>query len=198
MAQVAFGLNQFLYAMNSNRILPPASNPLAAPTEMSKIQDSISLTLNHSQSRVTPSFLLAGTVLTAMEIPMDNFDKVIRNLWNPQFSMTIRVIAENLFLFCFSNIDDFQWVLNNGPCNFLRRLIALKPVNSAEDVNRSIFTDADFWVQVHGLPFNFLTSAAGFEIRRSLGRVLVVDAGDESGYGFLFLRIRWQFQSRDL
>ena len=79
-------------------------------------------------------------------------------------------------------------VLMGEPWSFDRHLVVLKRYDGITPMEEADFSKTKFWVQVHNLPFSWLTSDVAMEIGDTLGEVIKLDNVSEM-IGGNFLRI---------
>ncbi|KAK9270271.1 hypothetical protein L1049_025848 [Liquidambar formosana] len=127
-----------------------------------------------SSSSVSP--MLVGKLVADKVINKNSVRSIIMGAWNLANHLSITFLAPNTFLFGFSNEDDCSRIFSSGPW-FIRGLhLVLKEWSSGLVLEEINFNFSPFWVQVHGLPPEFKTSANGLKIGPSIGCLLEVDA----------------------
>ncbi|KAK7849547.1 uncharacterized protein LOC112014935 [Quercus suber] len=85
-------------------------------------------------------------------------------------------IGKGLFQSKFSIESQIKWVLDNGPWSFKNQLLVLRRWEKGMTPKSVTFTTVPMWVQIWGLPFDFINEEAGSDIVSGLGRVVVVDS----------------------
>ena len=80
-------------------------------------------------------------------------------------------------------------VLMGEPWSFDQHLVVLKRYDGITPMEEVDFSKTKFWVQVHNLPFSWLTSDVAMEIGDTLGEVIKFDNVSEM-IGGNFLRIQ--------
>ena len=68
-----------------------------------------------------------------------------------------------------------EWVEKSGPWNFENNLLLLCRWKKGLSSTNIVFTHTPFWVQVWGLPFEFMTKEVGKDIGGTIGNFLEVD-----------------------
>ncbi|CAA7056509.1 unnamed protein product [Microthlaspi erraticum] len=99
-----------------------------------------------------------------------------------------RVIERRRFQFVFPSEDLMQSVLNRGPWSYGDRMLVLqqwRPEMDETDLNI-----IPFWVQVRGIPIQFLTRNVIYHIGDSLGHVNVIDFNPEMAAAVEFVRVK--------
>ncbi|KAH7833400.1 hypothetical protein Vadar_005988 [Vaccinium darrowii] len=90
------------------------------------------------------------------------------------------------------HIDDAvcKQVLNGGPWNFGNHLLALQRWVPGMKADQVQFHDMAFWVQIWGLPFEFVNRTIGEITGRKIGHFLAVDNRMVGGEKGKFIRVR--------
>ncbi|XP_023877292.1 uncharacterized protein LOC111989727 [Quercus suber] len=99
-------------------------------------------------------------------------------------------VGNNIFQFKFNSKYQMEWVEKSGPWNFENNLLLLSRWKKGMTTANITFTHSPFWVQVWGLPFEFMFEDVGKEIGGKLGEVLEVDKHSWQADQAKFMRIR--------
>ena len=83
-----------------------------------------------------------------------------------------------------------EWVKRNGLWNFENNLLLLSRWRKGLTSANLVFTQAPFWIQVWGLPFEYMTEEAGRDIGSKIGRVMEVDKRSWQANQAKFMRVR--------
>ena len=113
-----------------------------------------------------------------------------KNLWRPKASVSICSLSGDRFFFSFQSEEDRSFVLNGGPWSFKKMLLLLDVVKEGYVPQHIHLCSQALWVQVFGLPINYMTAKMGKLIRQSLGLVLKVDQNRHGDCLGEFLRVR--------
>ncbi|KAL3517694.1 hypothetical protein ACH5RR_020283 [Cinchona calisaya] len=142
--------------------------------------------------RVVNSCLIGKIIL---DRPLDIYEvKCIASLqWKCKEDFTVSYVDRNTFMFSFQDKEDWSKILINVPWNIKGGLLILSPFTSGKIPEELQFSFSPFWVQVHGLPLNYLTKENGLKIAQVLGKFSFLD-GKKGFDGMVlcrkFLRIR--------
>lgn len=90
-------------------------------------------------------------------------------------ALVVRDVGPNKFMFSFQEGLHRDRVLEHGPWNFRGFLLVFRPWSRRDLISHLDFSTCDFWVQIHGLPFEKLSSVNATLIGASLGSVVAVD-----------------------
>ena len=84
-------------------------------------------------------------------------------------------MGNNVLQFKFGSLCKLKWVERSGLWNFDNNLLLLRRWRKGLAASNISFTHAPFWVQVWGLPFEYMSEDARKDIGSRLGKVLEVD-----------------------
>jgi hypothetical protein len=102
----------------------------------------------------------------------------------------VQDISDNLFVFQFPDEHERTRVMNGSPWMFDNYLLALKEFDGSIPAVQVQFTQAWFWVQLHGVPLYYMTRETGERVGGTIGPVKEVDVS-ENGVGWgKALRVR--------
>lgn len=96
-------------------------------------------------------FFLMGTVCALRNYNFKAVEKTMRNTWNPLFTVEMREIEPNLYLFFFTNRLNINKVLQGGPWRFNDYLLATKEVEPGKIVPKADLNYVAFRVQIYGI-----------------------------------------------
>ena len=99
-------------------------------------------------------------------------------------------VGNNILQFKFNSKYEMEWVERSGLWNFDNNLLLLSRWKKGMTTANITFTHSPFWVQVWGLPFEFLSEEVGKEIGCKLGEVIEVDKRSWQADQAKFMRIR--------
>ena len=83
-----------------------------------------------------------------------------------------------------------EWMERSGLWNFENNLLLLCRWRGGLSSANLIFTHAPFWIQIWGLPFEYMTEEAGCDIGSKIGRVIKVDKRSWQADQAKFMRVR--------
>ncbi|KAF7141710.1 hypothetical protein RHSIM_Rhsim06G0052000 [Rhododendron simsii] len=142
------------------------------------------------QALVACSFSLVGKLLTTKRFKVAAMKESLRRAWGFPKNLSIVEVGDNLFRFRFEDETSCSRVLNGGPWNFENHLLVVQPWEPGMKADQVLFSSVAFWVQLWGLPFEFVTPAIGDVIGRRIGTLLSVDNREVVGERGRFIRIR--------
>ena len=99
-------------------------------------------------------------------------------------------VGNNVWQFKFVSLCQLEWVERSSPWNFENNLLLPCRWRKGLTISNISFTHAHFWVQVWGLPFEYMFEDARKNIGSRLGRVLEVDKRSLQAEQAKFMRVR--------
>ena len=88
---------------------------------------------------------------------MEAVVRTFKQLWMSQNGFKIRNLGNHIVLFELDNVQDVKRILQNQSWTFDKHLVVLKRYEEGSQVKDLIFDKAWFWVQVHDIPFSFMS-----------------------------------------
>ena len=114
----------------------------------------------------------------------------LRSTWKMGSDLRIVEVGNNVLQFKFSSMFQLEWVERSGPWNFENNLLLLCRWRKGLSSTNLVFTHAPFWIQIWGLPFEYMTEEAGCDIGSKIGRVIEVDKRSWQADQAKFMRVR--------
>ncbi|EOA23139.1 hypothetical protein CARUB_v100038640mg, partial [Capsella rubella] len=115
-------------------------------------------------------------------------------VWGQSGLVHGRILGGNQFQFIFPSEESLETVIRRGPWAFNDRMLVLQRWNPFE--NPPIINFIPFWVQIRGIPLQFLNRDVISHIGRSIGPLLDVDYDVEAVARVAFVRVQisWDIQ----
>ncbi|KAF7150653.1 hypothetical protein RHSIM_Rhsim02G0038900 [Rhododendron simsii] len=136
------------------------------------------------------SFSLVGKLLTSKKFNVTVMKDSLRRAWGSPENLHIVEVGDNLFHFRFDSETNLRKVLNGGPWNFDNYLLVLQEWESGMKAEQVSFQLVPFWVQLWGLPFEFVNPVIGEIIGKRIGSFFSVDNRAVMGERGRFIRVR--------
>ena len=186
-------LTLYLEAMNQNTDLVEALSAeiekLCCPSKPIRLKASEKVVVELFNTR------LVGKLLADRSVNKNVVRAIILKAWRNSRGVKIIDLKENIFLFKFASEGDRRRILELGPWNIKGYPLILKQWNqnqTAEDVD---FSSLHIWVQIHGLPIEYMSKENAKEIGALVGKVVEVDfTGDGKVCISQFLRVKVEFE----
>ncbi|CAA7016989.1 unnamed protein product [Microthlaspi erraticum] len=150
--------------------------PVALPTEVV------------SEAARVNQFSLIGRALIPRRQNLRAIVGTLPRNWGLTDLISGRVIERRRFQFVFPTEELMQSVLNRGPWAFNDRILVLK--RWKPEMDDSDFNSIPFWVQIRGIPSQFLSRNVIFHIGDSIGHVGTIDFNPEIAAAAEFIRAK--------
>lgn len=129
-----------------------------------------------------PVTLLEECLLSLFEKLLSNCQQnvcalknTLRTAWKLGSNLRIVEVGNDILQFKFSSRYQMEWVEKSGPWNFENNLLLLCRWKKGLSFTNIVFTHAPFWVQVWGLPFEFMNEEVGKDIKGTIGNFIEVN-----------------------
>jgi hypothetical protein len=93
----------------------------------------------------------------------------------------MEVLAQNKFLFIVPHENHYKNIINQGPWNVRGSLLLLQPWSPVLFIDEVKLHLIAFWIQVHDLPFQFMTTQNAIHIGKGIGKILELDNDNSTG-----------------
>ena len=110
--------------------------------------------------------------------------------WSLAKDVSFKAIEENLFVFQFTCLGDWQKVMNEGPWFFRGNVVMLKEYDGITKPSTVNFKKLAMWVRIYDLPTAFRTENIGRQLGNKIGETLWVEPDDDTKGWRDYLRIR--------
>lgn len=136
-------------------------------------------------------FELAAKFYTKIALSMDAMVHTFRPLWCTKGNFHITNVGNNILPFAFELEVDAEKVLLGEPPSYDRHLVISKRFNGSRPLKEVEFKHYSFWVQIHDIPFKFMTSETALEIGETVESVMVPQDRSEMEEGtFMCVRVK--------
>ena len=132
---------------------------------------------------------MAAKFLTRRNINIEVVARTFRPIWRTRGNFEINDAGGNVILFYFELEVDAVKVLMGEPWAFDRHLVVMERYDSSVPIQDLKFSSTSFWVQIHELPFSFMSTKVAISIGESLGDVIPTKESVELK-GSNYMRIR--------
>ncbi|KAJ8631448.1 hypothetical protein MRB53_024771 [Persea americana] len=135
-------------------------------------------------------YSLAGRSHTDHSFNLGIPKQTLLKAWRCKAQVQVIDLDSDIILFQFQNVLDMKRVLANGPWCYNGHLLVLQQWNDELSASEMSFTYCPFWIQLHDMPFLYMTDAIGRWLGASIGQVEEVDLPDGKILGGQFLRVK--------
>ncbi|KAE9459498.1 hypothetical protein C3L33_08619, partial [Rhododendron williamsianum] len=133
---------------------------------------------------------LVGKLLTSKRFHVIAMKDSLRRAWGSPNKLSIVEVGDNLFHFRFEDEISLKKVLHGGPWNFENQLLVVQKWEPGMKADQLSFHSVAFWIQLWGLPFEFVNPMVGEIIGKRVGTFLAIDDRKEVGERGRFIRVR--------
>ncbi|KAH7843900.1 hypothetical protein Vadar_022074 [Vaccinium darrowii] len=144
----------------------------------------------HRRAMERCSFSLVGKVLTNKSVNSVALKDTLKKVWGVKNEVNIIDVENNMFLFRFSSEAQMQRVITEGPWSFDNQLVVMKKWEPGMRADNVQFHHADFWIQLWGLPFEYISGEIATIVGRRIGEVVDVDEKSIKEDRGKFVRVR--------
>ncbi|XP_075650223.1 uncharacterized protein LOC142620798 [Castanea sativa] len=116
--------------------------------------------------------VLAAKFLTRRALNVEAVARTFRPLWLTKEYFHITNVGNNVLLFAFELEVDVEKVLLGEPWSFDWHLVVLQRFDGSKSLKDLDFKLCSFWVQIHDLPYQFMTPEVAIEIGEMIGPVI--------------------------
>ncbi|XP_075675072.1 uncharacterized protein LOC142644317 [Castanea sativa] len=134
--------------------------------------------------------VLVAKLFTKRRVNVEALSRTLRSMWRSIQNFEVRDLGLNTVLILFDNETDPMKILAQGPWSFDKYLIGLYKPKEEESVDDATFTNASFWMQIHGLPLRRMNRANAEAIRTTLGTLEQVDVSSTGECHGRYIRVR--------
>ncbi|KAJ1382959.1 Zinc finger, CCHC-type [Sesbania bispinosa] len=136
---------------------------------------------------------LVGRILTGKPLNRAAVKEILAQAWRLNEELQISDMGPDVFLFQFQEAKQAKKVLEDGPWYVMGHLLSLQtwvPEVSVFEVN---YDYVSFWIQLHGLPLEYMNTRNAIKVAKLLGEVVSVENTLVEGHLLRpFMRVRVQ------
>lgn len=142
-----------------------------------------------SKAKRVSDCVLAAKFFTRRVVNMEAVGRTFRPIWHTKESFHITNVGNNILLFTFDLETDGERDLIGEPWSYDRHLVVLQRIDGSTPISEIGFRQCNFWIQIHDIPFKYMTPETALEIGKSIGHVSIPQDTSEMKGG-TFLRVR--------
>lgn len=116
--------------------------------------------------------------------------EIIQKAWKLQGSVRVRGKARANYVYEFDNVEDMQFLVDEGPWAIQNKLLVMEFWTPNLVLSEHTVTKCPLWVQIWGLPLEYLTTANAVAIRSLVGHAIHVDSTDQGIRNLRYLRVQ--------
>ena len=116
-------------------------------------------------------FSIVAKFLTRWAINMEIIAKAFTPLWTTRNGFKIQDFGDHRILFSLDNKEDVDKILEGEPWSFDKHLVVMSRYENEAPLEEIQFVKTKLWVQVHEIPFKYMTIKVAKKICSVLGEV---------------------------
>ncbi|KAJ1387655.1 Zinc knuckle CX2CX4HX4C [Sesbania bispinosa] len=119
--------------------------------------------------------MLVGRVMTEKSLNRAAVKEILAKAWGLLEDLNISDLGPNVFLFNFKEAKQARKAMDEGPWFVMGHLLSLQhwiPKASVFEVN---YDWAEFWVQLHNLPLEFMSDTNAVKVAKLLGDIIMIE-----------------------
>ena len=142
-----------------------------------------------SKKKQVVEFILAAKFCIKRALNMEAMARTFRPLWRTKGNFHITNTGDNFLLFKFEQEVDEDKIILEEPWSYDRHLVIFQRFEGSKALKEVEFKYCSFWIQIHEVPFKFLTPETAVEVGEMTGTVSKQRETSEI-VGGTFLRVR--------
>ncbi|OVA03991.1 protein of unknown function DUF4283 [Macleaya cordata] len=169
------------------------TNPSLDPDEVIKLMASLMNdelrvpTVNLSTDEAIPSSDWRKSIVvklpTNRSLPIGILRELLQSAWNPTSTMSVKEFYDGAYLIHFKELADLDAMIDGAPWSIHDDLLLYERCDQNKLPSDYTFSKSEFWVQLHGLPIEYLTPAAIHKIAAEAGTTQLIKAEDTQKWG---------------
>ncbi|XVE66002.1 hypothetical protein DITRI_Ditri08aG0046500 [Diplodiscus trichospermus] len=158
----------------------------------------IQLENRDEKSLVLSRFMAIRKVISKKILNRIGVLKILKGIWSIEMAPCIREVGRNLYTISFRSEECLRRAIEKGPSLIMGCSFAMRIWPRGISVMEVMIDEIEFWVQIHNLLLELMTSGNARRIGAKMGRLIMVDEGlVKEGIGRGFLRIRLGIKIED-
>lgn len=141
-----------------------------------------------NQAAAENRFVIVGRPLLPRQQNLHSIVVALPRLWGQAGLIHGRVVEGRRFQFVFSTEESMETVLRRGPWAFAERLLVLQHWSPLMNLN--ILKFIPFWIQIRGIPLQFMNQEVIAHIGRVLGQLMDIDYNAVAAAQVEYVRVR--------
>lgn len=114
---------------------------------------------------------LVGKVQTNRSLNRGAIKHILSKAWGDPEGLSISDVGMNLFMFIFKKKEEAHEVIRKGPWYVMGKLISMQRWTHHAVMKEIDFSKVGFWVQVHGLPVEYMKVQNAEKILNQMGKL---------------------------
>ncbi|KAL0719718.1 hypothetical protein Bca4012_069042 [Brassica carinata] len=133
-------------------------------------------------------FILVGRPTMPRKQNLRGIIATMPRVWGLEGLVRGRIMEGRRFQFIFPSEEAMDTVIRRGPWAYADRMITLQKWTPLMDM--ALLNFIPFWIQVRGIPFQYMNREVVIHIARVMGQYIQVDYNEEAGGRLEYVRFR--------
>ena len=134
---------------------------------------------------------LAAKFYTPRALNIRAMGRTFKLLWRCSDGFRIQNLNDHKVLFVFEDVREVNRIVVGQPWSFDKHLVCVQKYEKGSPMRSLSFKTTIFWVQVHDIPFHYMSTEVAETICENVGEVVrSIGAETEEGGSFFRVRIR--------
>lgn len=149
--------------------------------------------MNLATESATSSILehcLVGRLLADRQIKLAYFAERMATTWKPVKHVSILQSERDRYLLQFHHKMDVAKVMEEGPRLYDNFHLVVERITPGVVPRTVALNHLDMWVQIHGLPFDFIQQGVGQGIKQFLGELKACDSRNTIHGSYMRIKVR--------
>jgi hypothetical protein len=165
---------------SSNLMDQEALHSLIAETEALGWDEPARL-VAHDDTPSQRGFAFIGKILSLKSHNIHNVRSTLVSSWSFIAPFSMEVLSQNKFLFIVPQETHYKSIIQQGPWNIRGSLLVIQPWSLVLAIDEVKLHLCGFWIQVHGLPLQYMTTLNAIKIGKGIGNILELDNNNSPG-----------------
>jgi hypothetical protein len=167
-----------------------ALQALIAESEALDWDNPVNLVAHDSSAATQEGYPFIGKLLALKAQNFYHVCATLSSVWGFAAPLTVEVLASNKFLFTVPHENLYKRIINQGPWNVRGSLLLLQPWSPALAIDEVKLHLCAFWIQVHDLPLQYMTTRNAIKIGKGIGKILELDTNSTGLIFRKFIRFK--------
>lgn len=125
-------------------------------------------------------FAFIGKLLSLKSLNIYHVRATLSAVWSFAAPSSMEVMAPYKYLFTVPQESHHTSIINQGPWNVRGSFLLLQPWSPELAIDEVKLQLCRFWVQVHNLPHQYMTTKNAIKIGKGIGKILELDNNNSS------------------
>ena len=124
-----------------------------------------------SEDKSVKEYTIAAKFLTKRALNTKSVVRTFNALQRSVNGFKVRNAGNHIVLFTFDNEEEVERIFEGKPWSFNKHLVLIKRYDYSILVRELVFNQVSLWVQMHGIPFRYLSRRVAEDLCAAVGVV---------------------------